>query len=293
MKRFCIMAFVFVLAVTPNLPAQTRLQSFGFYSKSVHDTMRVRILLPTNYDQAHTYAVLFLLHGYSGDETNWTALTGIEKYTSTLSLIVVMPEARNSWYVNSETDRSLRYEDYIVDDLPDFVNSLYRIDTTKEAIAGLSMGGYGALVLAMRHPQRYKFAGDLSGAITIPSVIDSVLAHPGSPVPGGQASIYPSIVSAFGDSDESFRDEHDVLKLLSSEKADSIPYIFCVVGIQDGFKNFLPAHRAFTDSLREYRKLYEYHEVPGIHNWKFWDEEIRPLLARMAIVMKLARQSIP
>lgn len=251
--------------------------------------MRVRVLLPSDYDRARTYAVLFLLHGYSGDETNWTALTGLEKYTSTLSLIVVMPEAGNSWYVNSETDRSLRYEDYIVDDLPDFVGSLYRIDTTREAIAGLSMGGYGALVLALRHPQRFKFAGDLSGAITIPSVIDSVIAHPGSPVPGGQGSIYPSIVSAFGDSNKSFRDAHDVLKLLRSEKTDSIPFIFCAVGIQDGFRDFLPAHRAFTGSLREYGKLYEYHEVPGIHNWKFWDEEIQPLLARMAIVMKLAR----
>ncbi|MCL4511010.1 MAG: esterase family protein [Bacteroidetes bacterium] len=276
-----------LLFLTATSFAESRIQTGSFYSPSVHDSMHVVILLPLHYDHSRRYPVLFLLHGYGGNQNDWTNLTHLEVYTERLALMVVMPEANNSWYINSQTDRNARYEDYIIHDLPKFVDSHFPIDTTREAIAGLSMGGYGALVLALRHPDKFLFAGDLSGAITIPAVIDSVLAHPHSPIPGDQGPIYPSIVKAFGDKNRKFRDDHNVFVLLQRERADSLPYIFCAVGIQDGYKDFLPAHRIFTNLLREFGKLYEYHEVPGVHNWKFWDEEIQPLLMRMKIVMKL------
>jgi putative tributyrin esterase len=290
MKKFCGGMFLCFSIFTLNSFAQQRLQFISFYSKDVHDTMRVRVLLPANYKPTLRYPVLFLLHGYGGDETDWTTKTGIENYTADLSLIIIMPEAKNSWYVNSKTISEARYEDYIVDELPKYINSVYRLDTTREAIAGLSMGGYGALMLALRHPQKYIFAGDLSGAITIPGVIDSVMAHPHMPIPGQQGAIYPSILKAFGDTDKKFRDEHNVFALLQRERDSSIPYIYCVVGIQDGYKSFLPAHREFTNLLYEYGKMYEYHEIPGEHDWKFWDEEIQPLLARMSIVMHLDKR---
>ncbi len=251
--------------------------------------MHVIILLPSVYDRTYRYPVLFLLHGYGGDEKDWTTRTNLKDYTANLPVMVVMPESKNSWYVNSETDPDARYEDYMMHDLPEYVNSLYPIDTVHEAIAGLSMGGYGALILALRHPNKFIFAGDLSGAITIPTVIDSVHAHPNLPIPGDQASIYPSIVKAFGDTDKQFRNAHDILMLLQRERSDSLPYIFCAVGIQDGYKDFLPAHRVFTNMLGRFGKLYEYHEMPGEHSWKFWDQEIQPLLARMATVMKIVR----
>ncbi len=287
MKRFFRLGAFLILILPAALIGQTRIHAASFYSESVHDTMHVVILLPTHYNHSHLYPVLFLLHGYGGSQVDWTARTGLAKYTRHIPVIIVMPEAKNSWYVNSQTDSSARYEDYIMRDLPEFVSSKYPIDTTREAVAGLSMGGYGALVLALRHPKRFLFAGDLSGAITIPGVIDSVLAHPKAPIPGGQGPIYPSIVKAFGDSNKVFRDDHNIFVLLKREHSEKLPYIFCAVGIQDGFTGFLPAHRLFTDMLRKYGKLYEYREMPGVHNWQFWDMEIQPLLERMAVIMKL------
>lgn len=287
--RFCVISILmFPPAVLASREAG-RIQAISFYSPSVHDTMHVLILLPTSYDKTHRYPVLFLLHGYGGDEKDWTTRTNLEDYTANLPLIVVMPAAKNSWYVNSETDSNSRYEDYIIHDLPQYVNSLYPVDTTREAIAGLSMGGYGALVLALRHPNKFLFAGDLSGALTTPGIIDSVLAHPLSPIPDHQGPILPSIIVAFGKDDGQFRDDHNLSVLLRQEHNENLPYICCVVGIQDWYGGFLPAHRVFTDMLREYGKLYEYHEIPGGHDWKFWDEEIQPLLDRMAVVMKLVR----
>ncbi len=273
-RLFVLASFILLLTSCFSY-SQSRLLAVRFYSSSVHDTMRVRVLLPMQYDHSRAYPLLLLLHGYNGDETDWTTRTNLEHYTATLPLIVIMPEAKNSWYVNSETDPTARYEDYIMSDLPRFIVSRWPIDTTQEAIAGLSMGGYGALVLALRHPNRFLFAGDLSGAITTPSIIDSVLAHPNSPIPGNEGEIYANVVKTFGDSDKKFRDDHDVFTLLLRDTANNLPYIFCAVGIQDGFTDFLPAHRVFTNMLRQYGKLYEYHEVPGIHNWTFWDEEIQ------------------
>lgn len=285
--RFLCLTSAFLLLTFLSSICQPRFHAASFYSPSVRDTMRVRILLPADYIHSRTYPVLFLLHGYGGDETDWTLRTNIENYTASIPLIVVMPEAKNSWYVNSETDTNARFEDYIINDLPKYVDSLYPIDTTREAIAGLSMGGYGALVLALRHLSKFLFAGDLSGALTIPEIIDSVNAHPTDVVPGGQGPLMPSIFAAFGKNDKQFRDNHDLTVLLQNKRADNLPYIFCAVGIQDGYRDFLHAHHIFTNMLRENGKLYEYHEIPGEHNWKFWDEETQPLLARMAIVMKL------
>ncbi len=287
MKRFLKLSAFLVLILPAALLSQTRIHSVSFYSESVHDTMHVVILLPTHYDSNRAYPVLYLLHGYDGSQVDWTERTDLVSYSANIPIIIVMPEAKNSWYVNSETNPRARYEDYIMHDLPGFVNSLYPIDMTREAIAGLSMGGYGALVLALRHPGMFQFAGDLSGAITIPGVIDSVRAHPGAPIPGGQGPIYPSIVSVFGDSNKAFRDSHNVFVLLRRGHEKKLPYIFCAVGIQDGFTDFLPAHRRFTNMLREYGKPYEYHEMPGVHNWHFWNMEIQPLIQRMAIIMKL------
>ncbi len=284
-RTFAVLLSVPLLFATSF--SQSRIHAVSFYSPSVHDTMHAVILLPTEYDRNRAYPVLFLLHGYGGDQTDWTERTDLVSYTAGLGMIIVMPEAKNSWYVNSNTDPRSRYEDYIVNDLPHFVSSIYPIDTTKEAIAGLSMGGYGALELALRHPEKFRFAGDLSGAIIVPGVVDSVLAHPNEPVPDSQSPIMPSILKAFGERNKKFRDNHDVFSLLLRERDMKLPYFFFAVGIQDGYRGFLPATRRFTDMLREYGKLYEYHEVPGIHNWKFWNMEIVPLLARMEKVMKL------
>ena len=287
MKKFAIYALISILAFPIVTLGQSRIQRLSFYSPSVSDTMHVVVLLPTHYDSARAYPVLFLLHGYGGDQNNWTDLTDLVSYTTDIPLIVVMPEAENSWYVNSVTNPKAKFENYIMNDLPRYVGSHFLIDTTREAIAGLSMGGYGALVLALRRPHKFLFAGDLSGAITIPQIIDSVHDDPHFVVGKAQESIMPSIISAFGDHDKQFRDSHNVFVLLSRDSASSIPYIFMAAGIQDQFREFLPTDHQFIDSLRAHGVRYEYHEMPGEHNWKFWNEELNPMLERMEVVMDL------
>lgn len=287
MKLTFAIAVAAIFSIPATIHAEPRIRNLAFYSPSVHDTMKVVVLLPSRYDASLSYPVLYLLHGYGGNQNDWTRRTGLVRYTSGLRMIVVMPEARNSWYVNSRTDPDARFENYIMDDLPRFINSHFPIDTSREAIAGLSMGGYGAMMLALRYPRRFLFAGDLSGAITIPQIIDSVQNNPHFKVDRSQKPVMPNIIRTFGRNDRRFREEHNVFCLLAHNASSSIPYIFMAAGIQDQHTAFLPTDHHFIDSLRARGVMYEYHEIPGQHDWKFWDKELNPMLRRMAEVMKI------
>lgn len=277
MKKFILSVFVFLY--TCNLTAQSTAKVDSFYAANLGRMKKFSVILPVGYNTTNRYPVLYLLHGHGGSYDNWSMLTRIGDYVKAIPLIVVMPDGENSWYVNSATEPQDRFEDYIVNDLPAYIQKLYAVDTTRQAIAGLSMGGYGALMLALKHPAKYRFAGGLSSAITYPREIsDSSRAE-------GQG-LLPSLRKAFGDRTNGFRNAHDVFYLYKQTPKTTLPYLYMSIGIQDGFRRFLPAHRALTDLLRTYGAPYEYHETQGGHDWKFWDREIQPLLARLREVLK-------
>src|SRR4051812_23558049 len=96
--------------------------------------------------------VLYLLHGLSDDDTIWQRRTSIERYAAPLGLAVVMPQVARSFY----TDEAYggRFWTYVSEELPALVSELFRVSTAREDtfVAGLSMGGYGALKLALRQP---------------------------------------------------------------------------------------------------------------------------------------------
>lgn len=268
---------VLLLGTQPGW-SQSAVRVDSFYAPSLGRIKSVSFLLPEPYNPRIRYPVLYLLHGYSGVHTNWGSLTKLGTYVGKLPLIIVMPDVENSWYVNSSTVAQDRFEDYIMKDLPGSIQQQYSVDTTKQAIAGLSMGGYGAIMLALKHPARFRFAGSLSGALSYPRAMADTLRTPGR-------NLLPSLRRAFGERDVDFQKRHDVMLLAQEVTGDSFPYLYFVIGTSDGFRDFLPAHRALTDQLRASGAHYEYHETPGGHNWQYWDREIQPLLSRMKSVL--------
>lgn len=274
------MAMVCVLLFLPLLLfPQVIEREVSFHVASLNEIKTYTILHPARYAQSGRLPVLYLLHGYGGGHRNWVTRTDLKKYIDQYDLIVVMPDAENSWYVNSAQSSSRRFEDYIVYDLPRHVAVEFNADTTRQAIAGLSMGGYGAVVLAWRHPRRYMFAGSLSGALSVPRDIgdrshDEALGR-----------LEQSLLRAFGNPDHPNRAEYDPMHILRTVSADSLPYTYLSIGTMDVFRSFLPRHRELTDTLRVYNARYEYHENPGLHNWQYWNREIRPLLVRMKEIM--------
>src|SRR5918912_1701636 len=111
--------------------------------------------------------VLYLLHGLSDDDTIWTRRTSIERYVAPLGLAVVMPQVHRSFY----TDEAYggRYWTFVAEELPELVRRFFRVSERREDtfVAGLSMGGYGALKLALRQPERFAAAASLSGALDL------------------------------------------------------------------------------------------------------------------------------
>ena len=144
---------------------------------ALSDPTRVRVLLPAGYrsDATRRYPVLYLLHGADSDDTSWTRFGDAERITARAPMIVVMPDGGaqgwyTDWYAGDRTVQP-RWETYHVGELVPWIDATYRTVAAKRgrAIAGLSMGGYGALSYAARHPDTFAAAASFSGALEIGS----------------------------------------------------------------------------------------------------------------------------
>jgi len=262
------------------LAQQPRTSVDSLYSPSLDRLKKFTITLPDHYSPPKHYPILYLLHGWGGGHKDWMAKSDIKRFVDDLPMVVVMPDAENSWYVDSATEPRNRFETYLMKDLPRALNDKYSVDTTKQAIIGLSMGGYGALALGLRHPKKFKFIGSLSGLIAAPRETENRKLHE------AEKAILPSLRAAFGEYGTEFRAVHDPFNLSKNTRADLLPYIYLVIGVRDGYPTLVPRHHEFIDSLRAYNADYEYHETPGEHKWSFWDKEVPGMLKKMRKVMK-------
>lgn len=253
---------------SPAPEVQANLQERTFHSASLGRDSRYYALLPVDYAYSlKRYPVLYLLHGWHGDYTNWIKLTQLVEYARQYSLIIVTPDAKDSWYVNSATIPQDRFEDFIIKDLIQEVDSHWRTVASRQgrAIAGLSMGGYGAVLLALKHAGLFALAGSVSGAFEGPNGIERILPQ-----------LRESIEQAYGEAASRTRAENSVDTLASTSDIDNVPYLFLDCGSQDPL---LPSNRKFAEILSTRKIAYEYHEYEGEHTWSYWDHALPMLLA--------------
>jgi len=210
--------------------------------------------------------VLYLLHGLYGDYLNWDTRTGLENYALSLPILIVMPDAGDSWYTNSATVPADKFEDYIASDLIAEVDAKYRTiaDRHQRAIAGLSMGGYGAIKLGLKYPELFAFAGSLSGAFNAPQNLDEL-----------RPNFRAKLLQVYGKRGNPVRNENDVFEILKTPHSDGTPYFYLACGTSDFF---LQVNRSFVDQISLAKLVYEYHETPGGHTWEYWDENLNALL---------------
>jgi putative tributyrin esterase len=242
-----------------------------FHSSSLQRDMHYRMLLPSSYESGGRFPSLYLLHGVYGDYKNWDTRTKLDNYARDLNLAIVMPDAGNSWYTNSATVLRDKFEDYIVKDLISDVDEKYRTihDGHARAIAGLSMGGYGAVKLGTKYPELFTFAGSLSGAFNGPT--DLAKMRPG---------FRQNLMEVFGPEASHTRSENNISLLLKSPHQVPYPYFYVACGTSDFT---LDANRGLIQELSAAKIPYEYHETPGAHTWDYWDRELRPLLKAVEV----------
>jgi putative tributyrin esterase len=261
-----------------------RVQEQSFHSQSLNRDMHYAVVLPVDYERfQQRYPVLYLLHGWAGDYTNWVKLTKLVEYSTRYPMIVITPDAQNSWYVNSATVPADRFEDYIINDLIREIDTRWRTIASpdRRAIAGLSMGGYGSVLFALKHPGSFAVVGSVSGAFDAPTGVEHVIAD-----------LRESTDRAFGAPSSTTRKENDIYSLLSSviagAKHSSVPYFFLECGSQD---SLLPSNRKFVEELSSKNVLYQYHEYPGAHTWEFWDKSLPMMLEVIATRIVPGKQS--
>jgi putative tributyrin esterase len=273
----------FVVAQAHTAKASSpRVQEKIFHSKELDRDMHYMVVLPVDYAYSQRrYPVVYLLHGWAGDYTNWVKLTRLIKYSRRYPIIIVTPDAQNSWYVNSATVPGDRFENYIVNDLIREIDSRWRTIASPDhrSIAGLSMGGYGSVLFALKHPGMFAVVGSVSGAFDGPAGVEHTMPD-----------LRESTDRAFGANGSATRGENNVNSLLAKAERSSIPYFFLECGSQDPL---LPSNRKFVEELSSKKASYEYHEYPGAHTWEFWDNSLPMMLKVIAERIIAVKKSQP
>ena len=257
--------------------AASNIRTLAFQSESLGERRMFNILLPPDYDTStRRYPTLYLLHGYGDDHTAWSYMTNLSHYAARHRIIVVMPDGSKSFYVNSAADPKAKFEDYIVKDLIAHVDSTFRTIPLPRAraVAGLSMGGYGAAFLGLKHHDTYAAFGSFSGALGISHEM------PHTPANADAARRTKQMMAVFGAAGSADRVARDPFALLEKVPAAGMPMIYIACGGQDFL---LSQNRAFVELLGSKKIPYEYREVsPRIHSWDFWDDQIRIFLDMIA-----------
>jgi len=246
-------------------------QDLKLDSKLMAHEMPYRVIFPADYEnkKAEKYAVVYLLHGLTGHFDNWADKTKLKDYAANYKYIIVMPEGNNGWYSDSATVANDRYESYIIKELIPEIDKKFRTNADKNyrAIAGLSMGGYGALKFGLKYPEMFFLVGSFSGALGAASWTEKDL--------GGRNFIAESIMSVYGAADSRTRQENDVYKMtreISPEKIKQMPFVYLDCGTEDFL---IQSNRDYAALLYEKKIPHEFRQLPGKHDWRFWDAQIQ------------------
>jgi putative tributyrin esterase len=221
------------------------------------------------------FPVLYLLHGLSDDHSGWVRRTSIERHVQNLPLIVIMPDGGRGWYADSKSNPRMAYETFITQDLIEFVDSTFqtRAERAGRAVAGLSMGGYGAFKLALQHPDLFCAAVSFSGAVDMRYRMEQ------NPVWSAEFR------AIFGDEFAGSRE--DIIALLEQVPADQRPALWMSTGDQDGL---LEDNRRAHAHMERLGIPHFYREDPGYgHGWDYWDFAVQDALVFLADQLSIGR----
>jgi S-formylglutathione hydrolase FrmB len=204
--------------------------------------------------------VLYLLHGLSDDHTAWTRYTSIERYATAAGLAVVMPAVGRSFYTDEVHGH--RYWTYVSEELPQLVQEFFRVSSRPEQtfVAGLSMGGYGALKLALRYPERYAAAASLSGAVDLRLLTSHFDRH--------------ELVHRVWDGPP--EPAEDPFGMLAAADVRALPPLHISCGTGDPL---IDANRRFVKAATAAGASVTSMFPEGEHEWGLWDRVIQDVIA--------------
>ena len=264
----CLLHFAFGQAMGKVIEEATVKSSI--LSKAV----RYTIYLPADYERSErTYPVVYLLHGFTDDNTGWLQFGEVNRYADKAiadgiipPMIIVMPNGDSSFYINSY-DGKEKYEDFFIKEFMPSIEKTYRIKAEKRyrGVAGLSMGGYGSLIYSLKYPQLFAAAAPLSAAVFDDSAIVTM--------PDGNYDVV--LGQLFGRGlkgkdrlNKAFYD-NSPLKIVETKSADDLKKVR--YWIDCGDDDFLTKGNCLLHILLTDKKVpHEYRVRDGAHNWTYW-----------------------
>ncbi len=239
--------------------------SIEFAAKALHKSTSLRMIVPELQNLEPPFPVLYLLHGLSHDCASWLRNTNLYTYAANLPMIIVMPEGQRHFYCNDPRPDGSAYEDHIIEDVIPFIDRTFPTIAHRagRGIAGMSMGGYGAMMLALRHPDLFSTVCPLAPAI--------FFAHDLTcPGPAGVQAFAAALPAG----------KYDCFKLAEQFAANPEPPTPLAIRIGCGEDdNFLPLNRAYHDHLHTLGIEHEFHITAGGHNSQYLDANLSATLA--------------
>lgn len=251
------------------------LYNINFYSQCLSGQTELFAVIPNDVSEFATQGnpnysrppkVLVLLHGYSGNAADWVTGSRIRELAQDYNLAVLMPNGRNSFYLDKESSGE-KYATYVGKELLDYAKKAFGLDVSPEncIIGGLSMGGFGAIHTGLMFDSYSKVIA-LSSAL----IVNGLSTMEDNPM--ANKAYYEN---TFGDLSVAAMTDHnpEVLVLKRKKEGKKMPKIYMACGSED----FLFAANNELDAfLEEQGVAHEYHISPGVHNWTFWNEYLEP-----------------
>lgn len=250
------------------------LESLSFHSKILGRGVKYSIYLPPDYStSSRSYPAVYLLHGYTDNETAWVQFGEVNRYADQAiaageipPMIIVMPDAGVTWYVNDYAEK-IRYEDMFIQELIPYMEQTYRIRAAKEfrGISGLSMGGYGSLLYSLHHPDMFAACAAFSAAVWTD---DEITSMDQQQYDGWLSAVYGPAKTPKDRLSDHYR-KNSVLDLVKAipeaQKKDVRFYIDC------GDDDFLyRGNSALHVLMRDLNIPHEYRTRDGGHSWVYW-----------------------
>lgn len=222
----------------------------------------LEVVLP-DYGRMKDAPVIYLLHGLSGNCSDWSRFTAVEQYVAKKGAAVIMPEVQRSFYADMAL--GIDYFSYVREELPQICSRLFGLSLRREKnyIMGLSMGGYGALKCALSAPKRYAGCAAFSAAIEIEPLIASAsgrMARELQAILGPEGKIPP---------------EADPYALLNQRRGAQLPRFFVTCGEQDALYQ---ENARFVKALEERGADVRFEHWEGDHRWEVWDKSVEMAL---------------
>lgn len=240
-------------------------------SQLLMETVGVKIYLPCDLPAEvgnRVKGVFTLLHGFTNSGDDWMQMTAAPRYAADNGLALVAPDCGNSFYQNMAFGGA--WADFVTDEMPALLGEMFRLPTARDQnfIAGLSMGGYGALYLGLRRPDRYAGCASFSGAVDVAMM----LADPD--IPGVRQVFEPVFGPALRLPEES--EVRNLAAKVAALPAGQQPRVLLTNGLQDEEPYYIRLQNDAVDStlrtlpLAHYRRL----QWDGVHEWNFWDRSL-------------------